>query len=173
MNPFRQTIYSQHEVNILIEKELAVDGSKGGLILGRSHKEGGVPVIKWNGVEYERNIEVEGYEYLFSSWSSHLYLSHLGRLNTSVQESIFKPFRSYTIPSDTSLIDARLESDTKAIIIGLFKTFIVRRSATKKYLKTLDLINKNVFMDAEEKIFYYQNSLPLYIDGIQKGNIEI
>lgn len=123
----------------------AVDGNGGGLLLGRWHSEGGVPVLMNSvGGGYELKAEFEGYEYILNPGVLTCFREECEAINQPALDK--QPvFEVYTPAVDITLLDVRTvnhPAGTKYLILdGSTSFFIVNRHSTKLRLE-LELLEK-------------------------------
>jgi hypothetical protein len=148
LNPKHWNFYKHDNNNVAILKESGykvietcniVDGSKGGLVIAKSHKEiGGIPLIVFVEVEGGAKImcvgNIEGYEYILppKSYNKETF--------DKFNESINEDFRPYEVPKETRIINA--EGNT-LILVPTGDFAIINKRATFKYLKQIDEFNKS------------------------------
>lgn len=136
------------ELKPIVEVNGIVDGTKGGLILGNYHSEGGIKVIKQyqNDELYEVVAEFEGWEYILSPFTTNKELEYLTKLNSEFIRYT-EPFEEYKIPNGIDVIDTRplfknIKETNKLILLSDHPQFIINKYSTKKYLNKLDILNK-------------------------------
>lgn len=85
-NPDGRRLLSLEDLRPLVENNCIVDISYGGLLLGNSHDEGGILVIRqFNQTLYEIASEFEGWEYILNANATAQYLAELHRLNDELK----------------------------------------------------------------------------------------
>lgn len=137
--------FKEKDLHDLQDLGCVMDASKGGLVLGNLHSEGGIQLIRKNaGNEYVHSGEMEGWEYLTSplqwirSWVSFETLNS-GRLDDLTEDT------SFDIPKDCKVIDTRGVEVPILLLDDNYNQFIMSRYATRKYINKileLDLINR-------------------------------
>lgn len=117
------------------------DGTRGGLVLGKRHSEGGIRGIRESEVEKEYDVvfEMEGGEYLMNAMATIKYKKRLEEINAYRQEE--PEISDERIQSLHRCMDNR-DSDG-LIIISKYPHYIVNRNATAKYLEELDKMNQD------------------------------
>jgi hypothetical protein len=135
--------FSFEEVDRLLKEGKAVEATMGGLILGRSHDEGGIYFLVKRDGRYVLEGEVEGYEYILNlgaTWfyekSTHIFHQH--EKHTTPVFDIYEPAPHIVT------IDARHPDGAKYILFETGGFSIMNRYSTKGYLETLDRMNKAV-----------------------------
>lgn len=141
-------MFTLAEVQSVADENGIVNGILGGLVLGNSHVDGGIKVIRQYREEklYEIIAELEGWEYVLNPATTQKELDHLNQLNSefATMKELFKPFE---IPDGIDIIDARpvienRKDTSRLILFSEYSQFIVNKYSTKKYLTELDLVNK-------------------------------
>ena len=125
-----------------------VDGTFGGLILGNTHSEGGIKVIRQYKKEelYEIIAEFEGWEYIINPLATNKETEYLTKLNSEFVDTKEK-FIEYEIPNGIEIIDTKpifenIKETNKLILLDEWSQFIINKHSTKKYLIELDNLNK-------------------------------
>jgi hypothetical protein len=127
-------------------KGLVIDGTKGGLIVGPSHEEGGVLVVR----EYLDKIlvvaELEGYEYFINAKASKQYYSEIEKINSAYEQRVdYVKFASYKIPATIRVIDVQHKKvdgkSERPLLLMRQDQWCVNRLSSKEYLKQLDQMN--------------------------------
>lgn len=143
-----ETLFTHIDLKPLVENEGIIDATKGGLILGISHKEGGIKVFAQykNESLYEIIAEFEGWEYILNPTATANNLEYLNKINEEFVNTKID-FIEYDIPNNIATLDVRpviphLKSTSKFLLIGQYDQFIVNKHATKKYLNELNALNK-------------------------------
>lgn len=137
-------LLSNEFINGLIKNNDFIDGRSGGLVLGNSHKNGGVIFLYQFPEGFRVFGEVEGFEYVLSKESTDKHrsiLEHIGDFDRD-----FTPeFAPYEIPNDIKIIDARKnENESKYILLDTRGGFaIINKYSTKIHLTKIDFLNKN------------------------------
>lgn len=137
------------ELKPIVKAEGVVDGSFGGLILGNSHSDGGIYVIRQHQTEpiFEIIAEFEGYEYLMHPGATADHLDYLTKINGEFTNVETLPFEYYDVPANINVLDTwpimkNIKETNKIIILGDYQQFIVNRHSSKKYLIELDNLNE-------------------------------
>jgi hypothetical protein len=138
--------FSYHFVNQLLQEGFAVDGTRGGLVLGRSHAQGGVYFLIDFGTCYKLMGELEGFEYLLNIASSYLTRKSFHDFNNSVRDRE-TPLIDYEPESHIRTIDTYLPEKSKhgakfILIEGRGAQSIVNKHSTKRHLQWIDEINQ-------------------------------
>ena len=125
-----------------------VNGTVGGLILGNSHSDGGIKVIRPYNSEgiYEVIAEFEGWEYILSPLATSEEKEYLTKIN-SEYSGTKKPFSEFKIPEGITILDTNpmienIKESNKLILLNGQEQFIINKHSTKKYLIELENINK-------------------------------
>ena len=136
------TFISQSQFILLNNQGLVINGLNGGLLLGNSHSENGIKLIRVSGKGYKFIAEAEGWEYLVNSKASQFHKNELEEINRFYQDEI--DFNYYEPISSTSIIDARFpvaKFQSKIVLVSEYQFFIVNKFATRMYLERLNEIN--------------------------------
>ena len=144
---YYQQRISLREIKRLHEQNLIIDAKDGGLLLGPSHKEGGILFL----FEYQDCFrvfgEVEGYEYIVNKEQVMKYQSIIHDINKYYTP--LEKFEEYLPDSNITIIDAKhpiYKNRSKFIILDVNGGFsIINKYATQKYLNTLEKINQGLF----------------------------
>ncbi|MFI0431218.1 hypothetical protein [Mariniflexile sp. HMF6888] len=125
-----------------------IDGTPGGLILGNSHSDGGIKVIRQYQKEelYEVIAEFEGWEYILNPLATTKEIDYLTKLNSEFAGKKDE-FIEYDIPNGINIINTKplfenIKETNKLILLDQWSQFIINKHSTKKYLIELDELNK-------------------------------
>lgn len=136
------------DLKVIVQRDGIFDGTLGGLILGNSHSDGGIKVIRQykNEELYEVFAELEGYEYLLNPFITTKEMEYLKKLNMEFDNTNEK-FVEYDIPIGIGIIDTKSNLDNiketnKYILLDERAQWIINKHSTKKYLIELDNLNK-------------------------------
>ena len=136
---FEITLEEFYQLNNL---GLIYDGSKGGLVLGKSHKEGGVHFLQQCAEERLRYIgEMEGWEYLtlpIRDENIGQQFENINRLTPHLSAEIQTDFE---IPKSCKVIDTR-ETDVPILLVSGVSQFVINRFATKKEIRKIIELDK-------------------------------
>jgi hypothetical protein len=132
-------------VSFLYKNDLLVNPIEGGLVLGPSHDDNGIQMIRKQGDEYLWIAEMEGYEYLVNPFATDRHHGRLEKINSSVYPSIFL-FEEYPVQAGITTIDCRPVlvdglSHTKWIGLTKYSQWIVNKAATQGNLLELNRLN--------------------------------
>jgi hypothetical protein len=157
MMHYRDEFFTYDQVATIINIGKGVDGTHGGLILGPSHEDGGIYVLRNVGYGYKLTAEVEGYEYFFNPGATIYYKNIFQQFNRP-QEHAMPKFEKYAPPAHIKIIDARLLGATgekKFIIMDDRYGFsICNRYSTKIHLDKLDELNKVISFKFDSQTSY-------------------
>lgn len=127
---------------------LIIDGTKGGLLLGNFHENGGILVVR----EYTDKVllvaEIEAYEYVLNSKSSEIEFAEIEEINNFNKIWSFnRTFYPYEISKNTTIIDVNSKSidkrtERKLLLIRGQIQWCVNKFSTKLYLNELEKLNK-------------------------------
>lgn len=140
--------FLKHEyVEQLKRDNRIVDGSRGGLVKGPFHSEGGIfcyrDSIDYNG-EHEVVAEIEGWEFIVNTVGTEKYKKKIEVINNEIDGTL--PFEPYNLHKNVRTIDAEMidlagEKVYKLIKLSPYVQWIVNRHSTQKYLNWLIGIN--------------------------------
>lgn len=136
---FEFKIEEFHKLN---ELGLIIDGAEGGLVLGNSHQKGGVHMIRQKTETiFEYVGEMEGWEYLTNFKTAHKYeFSEINERTKPISKYIRTTFK---IPEGCKVIDTT-KKEIAFILVSKYTQFIVNRFATKKHIKEIIELDKNI-----------------------------
>ncbi|MDX8554557.1 hypothetical protein MK851_13115 [Tenacibaculum sp. 1B UA] len=141
-------MFTLNDLKPITEGGGIVDGTLGGLILGNSHANGGIKVIRQyqNEELYEVIAEFEGWEYILNPLTTTKEIQQLTLINSEFNNTKDE-FIEYKIPKDIKVIDTRpllenIKETNKLILLDKWSQFIINKHSTKKYLTELDFLNK-------------------------------
>ena len=134
--------YSLNEMDELIKKGLAIDGTLGGLILGRSHDDGGIYFWTKEDSFYVLKGEVEGFEYILNFGATKYYSKITDRFHCYDEHK--NDFVEYIPPAGIKILDTRTDFEPKFLLFDFDDFSIINKYSTKGYLKTIDTMNRTV-----------------------------
>ncbi|MDI9870607.1 hypothetical protein [Flectobacillus roseus] len=114
-----------------------INGSEGGLVMGKSHNDGGIPVIQKTPDGYQILVEVEGYEYIVNPISSAKFDFLLSQINDSIQPEN-DTVETYMFDTFIKVIDT---TNSPVMLIDYANHFVINRVATKHNLLRINQIN--------------------------------
>ncbi len=146
---YRQ-FYDFNSVERYISMGLAIDGTKGGLLLGHPHSNGGIPVLIKYADGYRLMAEFEGQEYFLNPGASNNFTNKLFEINQSKTDKLLG-LKQPTDLSGITVIDCFTDSDvyiSKFLLIDARGSqFIVNKYSTWKNLRTLEELNNEVLFN--------------------------
>lgn len=115
------------------------DGSVGGYVIGNSHDEGGIKVVRETGTKgiYELILEMEGDEYIMNAMATIKYKDRLDKIN-AFKKTV--PSIEYNQLNDLSNVIA--VKNMGMIVVSKWDQYIINKYATAKYIEELDRMNK-------------------------------
>ena len=132
-----------------IKKNWAIDATLGGLIIGRTHDEGGIYFwVKKDGF-YVLEGEVEGYEYIINFGATNYYSKITDRFHQHDQHK--RDFVDYDPPSHIKLLDTRHNLEPRFLLFDFGGFSIINKYSTKGYLNSIDEMNKAVTFEVIEE----------------------
>ncbi|WP_299761350.1 hypothetical protein [uncultured Dokdonia sp.] len=136
-------------IDKLKEENVIVNGSKGGLLLGPSHEEGGIIILVKYGDYYSLYGEAEGYEYIISPDLIDIALLdyQFELINDRLRDISFN-FNGEEDLSKITTIDAKLtitsnKYKSKYVLLDNRRFAIINKNSTKRYLREIECINNN------------------------------
>jgi len=145
MDYYLNQFFTNKYVDRLLDEDLAIDGTNGGLLIGLSHDDGGIKVLMNYGYGYFLKAEFEGYEYLFNPEANNKY-SHVHDKYNQYEKHVKKGFKEYIPPENIRIIDTRTSLKSKVtskfLILdnrGAYTLF--NKYSTQIYLNRLDELN--------------------------------
>lgn len=164
-------------VDCLLKEGQAVDATNGGLILGRSHDEGGIYfLIRQHKDYYCLEGEVEGYEFILNSGANKYFSSYIGDVINKPFEHNVEEFIEYLPSEYIQTIDAGSISAPKYMVFSTGSFAIVNVHSTKAFLNTLNEMNNSIGM-IKESIYrfniehYSRKAIDLIFNGQKVGEI--
>jgi hypothetical protein len=118
-----------------------VDGRPGGLVLGQSHDEGHIYMLRQEEHKYCIAECLEGGEYVINHAASHIHLERIKEIN-SFKEPTTKKLQ-INLTKTTRIFNTHAEPSEKFLWL-LPGQFIVNKYATAKYYEELEAINNYV-----------------------------
>lgn len=113
--------------------------SNGGLVIGKSHEEGGIKLCKRIGDKYYYFADMEGYEFIVNPYSTQKYMERLKEINSYNEKTELGPLDNNKTYSyfDFGEYDIALISD--------YNQFIINKNASMKFLDELTDMNNEIF----------------------------
>lgn len=164
---YYEQFFSISQVEDFFDNGLAVDGTNGGLVLGPSHEEGGIYMLKFIGYGYSLIGEMEGYEYFLNPAASAYFFSSFRHFNDYENDQT-ENFFDYSIPEDVTTIDAKLSnnSDYKSkflVFDNRFHFAICNKFSTKKNLPSINTLNNSLYFEYDNKDFSLTKRMNIFL----------
>ncbi len=148
---YRSIFLDINEVNYLTKNGYATNANDGGVVIGKFHSQGGIPLLRPSNQGYEYYAEMEGYEFLLNSAASRNHLKELDQINSQIKskfylklESIFEVQpKNYAVPNEIRKIDLKNLHFQIILLPNCEGNFIVNRYSTKRNLTRLNYLNNN------------------------------
>lgn len=134
--------YSLEKMEEYLQNGQALDANMGGLILGRSHDDGGIYFWVKKDDYYSLEGEVEGYEYILNFGATNFFKESSKRLHQ--YEDHKGHFEEYCPDSHIKILDTKHETEPKFLLFDDNSFSIINKYSTKGYLNTIDQMNKAV-----------------------------
>lgn len=125
-------VLTSDELRVLDYNNHLFDATKGGLVLGNLHEQGGVGMLRMlNDNEYFFFSEMEGWEYITAPIKSKSLIRQFENINTSHPmnrrgEDLIK----FNVPQKCRVIDTRTTT-VACILISEYSQYIICRNATR------------------------------------------
>tara|TARA_R110000868_G_scaffold345588_3_gene606728 strand:+ start:96 stop:605 length:510 start_codon:yes stop_codon:yes gene_type:complete len=136
--------FKNEDVHKLIDLGLVHNGIEGGLVLGNSHRKGGIHLLQ---PKTENTFvyvgEMEGWEYLTHFKTTSKYRHELNEINERTKVISKDIKTNFKIPEKCKVIDTT-GKEIAFIIVSNYSQFIVNRFATKKHIKEIIELEKNI-----------------------------
>jgi len=136
------------DVHELVRNKYAIVSTKGGLVLGNFHTEGGVHILTPFNDGFRYVLEMEGYEFLMNNKSTDKYHSFIESINAEANHDINGVPKPFHVPRHIRKIDLS-GLKFQILVIPYARHFIVNRTATEK---NLELINEMNGMSMADRI---------------------
>ncbi len=143
-----KVFFTIDDLRPIVKANGIIDCTSGGLILGNSHSDGGIFILRqFNNEElYEVIAEVEGFEYIMHPFATARHKEYLIELNSEFQNVNELEFEEYDILDTIKILDTRpmikeIKASNKFLLLGDYDQFVINRHTTKKYLKELNELN--------------------------------
>lgn len=154
INNFYHISFSEEEIKLLYKKGCVYIANEGGLVLGKSHLEGGVFLIAKKEKRFHFKVEIEGFEFLSGSIEDELHEKYLKMINDSTQHIVeLEDYHLRQFPIDLEKHkDCPIIDTSKAEIAFIIidePRYIINRAATQKYIN--QLIRDSLFIKRRNK----------------------
>lgn len=168
--------FSLAQMKEYVNEGRAIDATMGGLILGRSHDEGGIYFWLKKGDYYSLEGEVEGYEYILNFGATDFFKESSKRFHQ--YEKHKGSFEEYLPMSHIKILDTRREIEAKFLLFDDNEFSIINKYSTKGYLETIDNMNKTVTYkiveeNLAERIFNNTDPIEIKFYDELEGYIQI
>lgn len=140
-------IYQRHGItwddfNRLLMNGQIVDGRAGGLLLGRPHTEGGIPVIvRTDGDTFAIKHEAEGGEYLVNWQAYNAAKARFDEINAHKEDEVIHLITPRVTPN-SRLIHTRAAPSDKLLWVDRRGQFIINATATFRFLDEIEELNE-------------------------------
>ena len=137
-------IIPDEKIKELFQKGLIISAHEGGLVIGRSHDDGNIYMIRQLYPEYRFEFcsNLEGGEYIISHKAYLKYKERIEEINSYKQYGDMVDL--YDI-CKCNIILTQNEPVDKFLLIDYRGQFIVNKRATSKFLYEIDCINKCIW----------------------------
>jgi hypothetical protein len=132
------------EFHKLIDLGLVLNGTEGGLVLGNSHLKGGIHLLQQHNENVFKYVgEMEGWEYLTHFKTAAKYRNEFAEINKRTKPISKHIKTTFKIPETCKVIDTT-EKEIAFILVSNYNQFIINRFATKKHIKEIIELDKNI-----------------------------
>jgi hypothetical protein len=155
-------ILSEIQINVYTSLGLTVNGTKGGLLLGQSHENGGIPVLIKIAEGYKYYAEFEGDEYLINTQCYNTHADRLKLLNQPHSDKYFDFYKSLDLANITTInckSDSYLTKSKFLLLDSNSKYFVVNKYSTLRHSDLLERLNSEQLK--EENQFDLQPDKPI------------
>jgi hypothetical protein len=134
--------FSLEEFKMMVDINIVFNGIEGGLVLGNSHRKGGIHMIRQTSENTFAYVgEMEGWEYL-----THYITTAKNKDDFEIINNKTKPISKYIktnfkIPEKCKIIDTT-KCEIAFILVSSYSQFIVNRFATKKHINEIIELDK-------------------------------
>lgn len=143
---YYQQLFTFEEIEKFKTDGAIIDATRGGLLLGPSHEEGGIYFLFQYSDGFRLYGELEGFEYIVKREAILRNRNFLKSINNRSRD-FTGPFINYHYDSNISIIDARSDSveyNSKYIILDVEGGFgIVNKYSTKRFLNVINDFNNS------------------------------
>lgn len=174
MSYFYKMRYPLKTMEDYIKKGLAIDATMGGLIIGRSHDEGGIYFWVKENDHYVLDGEVEGFEYILNFGATNYYSKITDRFHQHGEHK--HDFVAYNPPSHIKILDTIHPIEPRFLLFDCGGFSIINKYSTKGYLDTIDEMNKAVTFEVvgdklAKYVLHYDKEIEVKFYNIVEGYI--
>ena len=117
-----------------------VDGRRGGLVVGRSHEEGGIYILQQTEADrYEIQANIEGGEYVLSHKALLKFRERLEEINSWYENGSL--VKTISVTSRTRVINSSATPHDRLILFDFRGQFVVNNLATTEFFEELEQMN--------------------------------
>lgn len=135
--------YSLKTMQDYVQKGWAIDATMGGLVMGRSHDEGGVFIWVKRGNDYVLEAEVEGFEYILNLGATHFFREYSKVFHQPEKHKSLGNIQ-YSPPAHIRILDTTHSVEPKYLLFDTGGFSVINKYSTFGYLETLDKMNRAV-----------------------------
>lgn len=144
---YYEQFFSNEKVAEYTSLGLTIDGTKGGLLLGQPHSNGGIKFLMRYADGYRLMGEFEGQEYLLNPGATQCYRDNLKQLN-QYNKDILLGLSEPTEFDGITIIDCRTNDKlfkSKIVLLDARSSqYIINKYSTRRHLKTLEELNSSI-----------------------------
>ncbi len=146
-SPMSCIIFQRHGITFpdflrLVMDGRIVDGRAGGFLFGRSHKDGGIPVIsRCNDDTFAISDEFGGGEYLVNWDAYNAAKMRFDEINGHREQDVCE-LLSPRITPNSRLINTKAQPSDKIIWIDRRGCFVINKTATARYFAEIEKLNE-------------------------------
>ncbi len=140
--------FTDIEINKLFYHGNIYDGTKGGLVLGKLHINGGIHILEPISNQRFRHVgEMEGWEYISAPIKNHEIKSKFDKINKKTINQGHHILTDFSIPRNCKVINTNL-SQVSFLLVTNSNHFIINRFATREHIEEIvELDNRNSDQD--------------------------
>ena len=166
MSFYNNQLFSFESVNEFTSQNLTIDGTKGGLLLGPSHKDGGITLLLKYKDGYRTVAELEGLEYVLNPIATIKNLSELKKIN---EYDFDNKILSLSVPQDLALTKLDCFTQNKKFKSKFLLAdarggqFVINKYSTHLNLQQLEYLNFDTGLELYGELvdYYYDENLNL------------
>ena len=130
--------FSHDDFNLLKDLGLIFDATRGGLVLGNLHSQGGINVLIFDFEinKYRYVAEVEGWEYLSFPIKTQEIENRFLEINLKTQNTNPQILTNFEIPKECNIIDTK-NNKVCFLLMSEYRQCIFNRFATKKHINEI------------------------------------
>ncbi len=133
------------EMNDFISNNQAIDATYGGLVLGKSHDDGGIYFWVKRGEYYVLEGELEGLEFILNLGANDYFKNAIERFHQPKLHEL--DYSNYEPDNKIKVLDTRKLNYPNYLLFETGGFAIINKFSTKGYLNTLNQMNNSTSFD--------------------------